>query len=107
AKRVGAAIVDYINAYKSIPTRRVLVEKHSKDGELVDLVNEVFENLPNVEFSASEYKFDIEKLTQRYSMSKISSLRDEIRFNDRVNDEQLIAQCKAAIKEIEQVRTPS
>lgn len=107
AKRVGTAIVDYINAYKSIPTRRVLIEKHSKDSELVDLVNEVFENLPNVEFSSSEYKFDIEKLTQRYSMSKISSLRDEIRFNDRVNDEQLIAQCKAAIKEIEQVRTPS
>jgi replicative DNA helicase len=107
AKQVGAALVEYINTYKTLPTKRVLIEKYEKNSQLQSLIEEAFEQLPNVELNISEYKYDLEKLTQRYSTTKIASLRDEIRFNDRINDDQLLAECKKAIKEIEKVKSGS
>lgn len=107
AKPVGKVVCDYIRAYKTPPTRRVLVDKYQSDRDLVGQIESIFDNFPNVEFNPVEYQYDLEKIRQRYCDTKFNALKDDIRFHDKGSPEQMLDKMESAIKDIRQVRKPS
>lgn len=104
AKPVAEAMIGYVKRYKETPTRRVLLDKHPS---LSDHINDVFDSLPDVDFNPQEYKYDLEKLTQRYKDVTISSLTDELRFNPSADSDQVIREMERITKEIRQISTPA
>lgn len=104
SRQVGKAIYDYIKTYKTVPTKRVLVDKHQSDPALTDKIETLFDILPSVEFNASEYKYDLQKIKQSYAETTFNALKDDLRFHDREDFDATVSKVKKAIQEIDKVR---
>lgn len=101
ARPVGKLFVDYITTYKLPPTKRVLLDKCGKDKALIQQVNTVFDVLPDVEYDPSEFKYELDKLRQRFCDTQVRSLKDEFRFsNDNIDSEKLLAKLENTLKEV-------
>lgn len=107
ARPVGKAVCDYIRAYKTPPTKRVLVDKYSGDKDFATQIERIFDSFPVVEFNPTEYQYDLEKIRQRYCDTKFNALKDDIRFHDKGNPDQMLEKMEHAIKDIKRVRQPS
>lgn len=107
AKPVGKVIYDYIKQYKTAPTKRILLDKHSKNNDLSEKIENVFERLNDIEFNANEYKYDVEKIRQTYAQTKFASLKDDLRFhNDNDNMESAVKKMEQTLKEIKKAKEP-
>ena len=78
AKAVGETIIEYVKAYKSIPTRRVLLDLHKKDQELHNKIDHAWELLSEIDHNESEFEYDLEKLKNRFTKVKLVNVRDAV-----------------------------
>ena len=70
--------IDYIRAYKEVPTKRVLLERAAGNSSLTEYINTVFSKLEGVEYDIKEYKHDLDKLKTRYAEKLIGELKDKL-----------------------------
>ena len=105
AKQVGRVIFDYIKAYKTIPTKRVLVDSH-KDSKIISQVEALFDILPSVTFDPTEYQYDVEKIRQRYVDTRYHALKDDIQFG-KMSPDQTMQSVEQALKDIKRIKQPS
>lgn len=106
-KEVAKAILDYIKTYKSSPTKRVLVDAHHKNYDLVSKIEEVFDQFDSIDFNIVEYQYDIDKLRQRYVDIKIADLRDGFRYGDTNDVEATVRMVERTLKDVAEVRSPA
>ena len=75
SKDVGKAIIDYVNAYKSVPTKRVLLDLYSDEPSLSGKIEEAWRQIDDIEFNESEFEYDLDKLKNRFTKNKLVSVR--------------------------------
>lgn len=107
ARHVGKAIVDYVKAYKTRPTKRVLVDKYKSDSALTDKIESLFELLPAIDFNPNEYQYDLDKIKQNYAETKFNALKDDLRFHDKGSIDQTMQKMEQTLQEIKRIRQPS
>lgn len=71
-------ICSYVKTYKDVPTLRVLTDKFNqgKNDKLVDNIKVIWNGLEKFEYNDKEYKYDLEKLKNRYAKKQIISIKD-------------------------------
>lgn len=104
SKHVGKAIFDYIKAYKTAPTKRVLIDKYQSDSALTIKIENLFDALPSIDFNPSEYQYDLDKIKQNYAETKLNDLKDDLRFHDRENLDHTMNKMEKILQEIKRVR---
>jgi hypothetical protein len=107
SKPVGKAIFDYIKSYKTVPTKRVLVDKHKSNVALSSQIEALFDILPDIQFNPNEYQYDIDKIKQTCAETKFNALQDDIRFHDKGNIDQTMDKMELVLKEIKRIRQPA
>jgi replicative DNA helicase len=109
-KELAQSINEYISDYKSPPTKRVLQDKHAKNGKLLPLINETFEALEQLDLHPEEYNFDVDRLRKKYVETKINDIKDSFTFNydeDHAEQEDILVKLETHLQEIKRVRNPN
>lgn len=107
SKHVGKAIFDYIKAYKTAPTKRVLIDKYQSDSALTIKIENLFDALPSIDFNPGEYQYDLDKIKQNYAETKLNDLKDDLRFHDKENLDLTMGKMEKMLQEIKRVRQPA
>ena len=73
-------LVGYIKTYKDIPTLRVIEDRLSKgkNEKIIENVKVIWKQLEDTSYDDKEYKYDLEKLKNRYSELEISNVADDL-----------------------------
>ena len=104
SKQVGKAICDYIKAYKTVPTKRVLIDKHKSNNALINQIESLFEILPSVDFNPNEYHYDLDKIKQNYAETKFNALKDDLRFHDKEGIDNTMGKMEQMLQDIKRIR---
>lgn len=80
-KDVVSDILSYVKSYKAPPTFRVLADQYEGTAKL-DKLKLIFDELANVEVNNFEFKYDLEKIFERYKEYKALELRKHLRTLD-------------------------
>lgn len=107
SKHVGKAIFDYIKAYKTTPTKRVLVDKYKTDTDLAIKIENLFDILPSIDFDPNEYQYDLDKIKHNYAETKFNALKDDLRFHDKGGLDQTMSKMEETLQEIKRIRQPA
>ena len=107
ARDVAGAMIEYIKAYKTVPTQRVLIDAHKQHHALVGKIKDVFSQFDDIEINSMEYGYDVEKLRQRYVQTKIADLRDVFRYGDVKDDTTTIKNVERTLKDVQQISQPA
>lgn len=94
-------IIDCIKAYKVAPTPRILLERATK--ETTDLFQNFLSELNQIDNNPTEFKFDLEKIRQRFADEKVQSLRERLN-DDNVSSEDCLKNLRVAIDEIQSIK---
>ncbi len=103
AWRFVKLITDYIRLYKEAPTKKVILEKiqSQKSETLNKYVSQLWDDIDKANCNIAEYKYDIEKLKNRFSEQLIYDLKDRlIPENGRVDLAKSISELTATINNI-------
>lgn len=76
AVKVARPILAYIKNYKAIPTRRILEDRFQNDWEMARLLDTFYYNLDQIEVEPTEYKYDLDKIKDRFKEAKITSIKE-------------------------------
>lgn len=76
------ALLKYISTNKDVPTLRVLEEKNKKNQKLCETIRNTWNKLDSFEYNEKEFKYDLDKIKERYAESKLNKLRDELNSSD-------------------------
>lgn len=91
-------VLEYINIYSSLPTKRVLVERNINDNQIEDYINAIYKKLESVEADSKEFNFDIQQIKKRYKESILFKIKNEI---DNETTEGSINDPDSSLKNIE------
>ncbi len=97
ANVIAKPMLDYVKAYHAAPSIRPLLELNKKDPELCIKLNEFYNSI-NSKYNDSDYKFDVEKLKERFCLFKYKELK---RINTDSTDVQSgVKQVQSILNEI-------
>ncbi len=83
ARTIAKPLIDYIKAYKAVPSKRTLLEAYSNFPETAEKLNEFYDELDNIpDYNESDYSFDLEKLKERYSNFTFENLKSKIESSE-------------------------
>ncbi len=71
-------VINYIKAYKDVPTLRILLEKNSKNEKLMEHIKNIWSHLEETPYDDKEYKHDLERLKNRFSEKQLVSVKDQM-----------------------------
>lgn len=100
AKIVGKVICDYVKTYKALPTERVLLDKYKKKADIIEQIKNFYSSISDVEWIASEFHYDLEKVKQKFTETKITSLTDHLKNNDLSRSVQELEKTLKEIKDV-------
>jgi len=75
AKEFAAIVIDYIKAYKSFPTKRIMLDKAGQDDGLANVVETIWDELEHTEYNPVEFQYDLDKLKERHTRNRIYSIK--------------------------------
>lgn len=104
AKPFAKAVLEFIKAYKTPPTPRVMLEQFSNDKKLCNTIEEIYQVLDNVEIDVNEYRYDLDKLKNRYTISTLRNVREYLASESGDLDKQ-IQEVQRQLDRTKQVRT--
>ena len=100
-------VTGYIKTYKDIPTLRVIEDRLSKgkNDKIIENVKSIWKQLDDVSYDDKEYKYDLDKLKNRYSENEISGAVDELaKMRDSSMDiKKATAKLQSALQNIKSV----
>jgi len=73
ARECAKAIISYIKIYKSAPTLRALSEIYEDKPEL-EAIKDIWDEFSGIDTDVSEYRYDLDKLKQKYTQHETRSL---------------------------------
>lgn len=94
-------IINYIKTYKELPTKRIILEKLSKNEKLKENIISIWQKIDDIIYDEKEYKYDLEKLKNRYAEEQISLLKDSLsKFEEIKNVNKSISDMQKTIQNI-------
>jgi len=80
-------VVNYIKTYKDTPTLKILLEKSNKnnDAKILDSVKSIWNKIEAVSFEEKEFKFNLEKLKQKFAEQQILTFQQKLSKLDETN----------------------
>lgn len=87
--------------YDALPTRRIMLERVGKS-ELAETFSDIWDQLERIEYNRNEYNYDLEKIKQRFSYQKISSIKRTVQQDGDL--EEALEKIRADLEETERVR---
>lgn len=73
ARPFAKSVISYIKAYKNVPTKRVMLE-HCQTIEAQANIGEIWDAVEKTQATSSEFKYDLDKVKNRYSVEKLDGL---------------------------------
>lgn len=105
AKEFGEYILAYYRKYKKPPTKRIILES-VKDASLREKFNDIYSSLEETSYSLQEIEYDLDKLKNRFIISKIQSVKANIsEVSDLSEAKNAVKLLKSELKEIESVES--
>jgi len=101
ARDFAERAIAYYREFSSLPTRRVMLER-CPDPELSEATTEIWNRLEQIEFTKSEFNYDMTKIKQRYTQQKIASMHQTIQDGTDIDD--VLITLKRDIDDAEKVR---
>lgn len=99
--------VNYIKVYKDIPTLKILIEKSGKatDTKISDSIKNIWNKIESINFEEKEFKFNVEKLKQKFAEQQILTLQQKISKLDysTLNIDKTVADMQKTIQSINSV----
>jgi replicative DNA helicase len=74
-------VVNYIKSYRNVPTLRVIEEKLGKskgNDKLIEAIRKIWAQLDKTEVNEKEYKFDLEKIKNRFAEREIIKFKESV-----------------------------
>lgn len=75
-------IIDYMKAYRVLPTRRVILERAVSDGNNTisagAFVNRIWDELDDFEYDIKEFPFDLEKIKNRFAGQSLDNIKQKL-----------------------------
>lgn len=100
------AVIDYVKTYRAIPTKRVLLDQHQSNQSFCHDINEIWNEIENVQITSSEYRYDLDKLKNRYTEQKIVNIKDFLQEDHDIADvDKQIRTVQKQIEDIKRIRT--
>jgi hypothetical protein len=75
-KKFAKMVLSYVKAYKSPPTKRVLLDRCANNVEMLDQVATIWDAIQETECEPSEFKYDLDKVKNRFASQKVLSLKN-------------------------------
>jgi replicative DNA helicase len=105
AKDFAKKVIEYIRQYKSLPTKRVLVEKYPSESDSIEFV---WDKVGEAEYNSEEFRYDLDKLKDRYANKKITSLKNHIEglelSEEEADIDRTIRRIRSQLDDAERVR---
>ncbi len=102
SKWFAQSVLAYIKAYKTLPTKRVMLEHFQHSSQKQDNVATIWDSIFELEANPSEFKYDLDKLKNRFGEQRKQKLKDLL--NSDLELEPLIKLVKDEVGVIEQVK---
>jgi replicative DNA helicase len=80
-------VIEYIQHFKSTPTRRTLIDRHKANEKLVELISESFDELEAIEYDIKEFPYDLVQFKKRYQQAAVERIREQTGDEDPDNPE--------------------
>lgn len=78
SKKIMKDIISYVQTYKLPPTKRVLLDSVESDTSLYNEYSYILSCLDNIEVSPNEFKYDLDKVCNRYKEHATLSFKKSI-----------------------------
>lgn len=105
--RFSKLILDYIKTYKEIPTRKIISEQNQKNESLVKYINIIFDDIEKIQIDIREFKYDLEKIKNRYTEKLIYQLKDKlIDGNGNIDIKKSISEINCVFSNIKAINAP-
>jgi len=78
AQTLGKAFLHYVKSYRSKPTRKSLLDRHSTEDGLCDIINEFYDKADVTDYNEADYAYDVSKLKQTYGETRLKIIKDRI-----------------------------
>jgi len=100
-------VLDYIKTFKTIPTKKTLLDFCKTNPSSQDRIEYVWGELDKIEYDIIEFNYDLEKLKNRFAKDKIESIRNSIDINilDNIDYEKTLRDIKKQIELTERLRS--
>lgn len=86
-KDFAKKIVDLVKSYKSIPTKRMILESVQDSSIKHQEFNEMFSRLESISYDSKEFKYDLEKIRNQYKHSVTENFKKNV--TNLVSSEQI------------------
>ena len=77
---LGRTFSNYIKTFKDIPTKRVLLDKHSEEPDLINLIREFYDSIEDKNYNEAEYAYDVSKLKQVYGERRLEAIKEKVNY---------------------------
>lgn len=107
ARKLGKAFITYINTFKSRPSKKVMLDRHSTDDVMIDLVTQFFDKAETIDYNEPDYKYDLGKLKQRFGELKLQTIHEKLsksNFQDIKENLKFLQKDISEIKALEGVK---
>ncbi len=104
AKLFAKSALSYIKAYKALPTKRVMLEHFAKDPQKQSDIEQIWNVLQDIEVTPAEFKYDLDKIKNRYGENKIQSIKSYINSDSNSDPSSLIKHLKEEFLDFEKIK---
>jgi replicative DNA helicase len=80
--RFAKLVLDYTKHFRAPPTRRTLIDRHKHNSHLVTLINDSWDEIDELDYSISEFHYDLGELKKRYQQRAVEAIRNRIAEED-------------------------
>jgi replicative DNA helicase len=86
-KSFAKIVLDYIKSFKSVPTRRTLLDRHNGNVLRTNEINQIWDRIDSFEYDLNEYTYDLEKLKKRFQAITVNTLKDQLAKEQDIDPE--------------------
>ena len=106
AESFAQKVISYYKGYRKPPTRRIMLEIAGNDASLKEEINCVWDELDKLDYSPSEFRWDLDKIKDRFTSQKLHTIREGIEGIDQsdINYDEQLRKIRADLDAAEKIR---
>jgi replicative DNA helicase len=70
-------VLDYTKHFRSPPTKRTLLDRHSGNSNLVTIIDETWNEIDDLEYDIKEFPYDLAQLKKRFQVRAVEEIREK------------------------------
>jgi replicative DNA helicase len=77
-QRFAKLVLDYTKSFKSPPTKRTLLDRHSGNPDLQKIINQSWSEIDEIEYDDKEYSYDLSLMKERYKKLTVEKIKERV-----------------------------